>query len=146
MKRKDEVIMNFSEKLNRLMGQQGLTQKQISDMTGIGASSISQYCSGKVEPSAKRKKDIAIKLGVQENYFDAFMPDAEIQKDTAINLPVRLAAKLMHKSKEWIEQGLRDGVFPWGYAVKLTNWSYFISAVKFTEHTGIPVPLNAEAD
>ena len=24
------------------------------------------------------------------------------------------AAKLMKKSKEWVMQGLRDGVFPWG--------------------------------
>ena len=50
------------------------------------------------------------------------------------------------KSKEWVKQGLRDGVFPWGYAVKLTNWSYFISSVKFTEYTGIKVPLKLESE
>ena len=51
----------------------------------------------------------------------------------------------MNKSKEWIMQGLRDGVFPWGYAVKLGKWSYFISSVKFTECTGIEIPLKGEA-
>ena len=63
----------------------------------------------------------------------------------ACDYRVPLAAKLMKKSKEWVMQGLRDGVFPWGYAVKLTNWSYFISSVKFTEYTGIEVPLNEVA-
>lgn len=132
--------MSFSNKLNALMEQTGLTQKQISDMTGIGASSISQYLSGKHEPSAKKKKEIAVSLGVQENYFNEIGATPQIQQNTDVNLSVRDAARLMHKSKDWIEQGLRDGVFPWGYAVKLKNWSYFISAAKFTEHTGIPIP------
>ena len=132
--------MSFSNKLNALMEQTGLTQKQISDMTGIGASSISQYLSGKHEPSAKKKKEIAASLGVQENYFNEIGATPQIQQNTDVNLSVRDAARLMHKSKDWIEQGLRDGVFPWGYAVKLKNWSYFISAAKFTEHTGIPIP------
>ena len=48
----------------------------------------------------------------------------------------------MGKSKEFVMQGLRDGVFPWGYAVKMKNWSYFISSVKFTEYTGIEIPVN----
>ncbi len=55
---------------------------------------------------------------------------------------MNIEEKLLGKFKEWVMQGLRDGVFPWGYAVKLTIWSYFISSVKFTEHTGIEVPMN----
>ena len=133
--------MNFSEKLKTLMQQQGLTQTQVKKLTGIGASSISQYVSGKNEPSNARKKEIAVALGVQENYFDTFLPEAKIQSG-AVNLPVKTAAKLMGKSADWVMQGLRDGVFPWGYAVKMSKWSYFISSVKFTEYTGIPVPYN----
>lgn len=136
--------MNFSEKLKDLMKQQGLTQAQICKLTGIGASSISQYISGKNEPTAARKTEIAIALGVQEDYFEQFMPEAKIQK-SAFNLPVKIAAKLMGKSPEWVYQGLRDGVFPWGYAVKLADWSYFISSVKFTECTGIAIPVNSES-
>ena len=119
-----------------------LTQGEIHKITGIGRSSISQYLSGKNEPSQMRKQEIARALGVQETYFEMFEPAATVQHDGVVNLPVTLAAKLMKKSKEWVMQGLRDGVFPWGYAVKLTNWSYFISSVKFTEYTGIEVPLN----
>lgn len=134
--------MTFADKLKNLMKELDLTQSKLSDLTGIGKSSISQYLSGKNEPSKDRKQEIACALGVQDNYFEMFEPAATVQHDGVVNLPVTLAAKLMKKSKEWVMQGLRDGVFPWGYAVKLTNWSYFISSVKFTEYTGIEVPLN----
>ena len=103
--------MKFADKLKNLMKDLGISQSKLSDLTGIGKSSISQYLSGKNEPAEDRKKQIALALGVQENYF-----------------------------KEWVMQGLRDGVFPWGYAVKLSKWSYFISSVKFTEYTGIQIP------
>ena len=124
------------------MKELGLKQSNLSELTGIGKSSISQYLSGKNEPTRERKQEIARALGVQEDYFDSLITTAMVQHDGVVNLPVPIAAKLMKKSKEWVMQGLRDGVFPWGYAVKLTNWSYFISSVKFTEYTGIKVPLN----
>ena len=47
----------------------------------------------------------------------------------------------MGKSIQFVAKGLQDGVFPWGYAVKMKDWSYFISSVKFTEYTGIKVPI-----
>ena len=135
--------MKFADKLKNLMKDLGISQSKLSDLTGIGKSSISQYLSGKNEPAEDRKKQIALALGVQENYFNQFSETAAtVQYDGVVNVPVPLIAKLMGKSKEWVMQGLRDGVFPWGYAVKLTNWSYFISSVKFTEYTGIEVPLN----
>ena len=134
--------MTFAKKLENLMSELGLSQSKLSDLTGVGKSSISQYLSGKNEPSGNRKKEIARALGVQDTYFELFQPIATIQHDGVVNLPVTLAAKLMNKSKEWVMQGLRDGIFPWGYAVKLTNWSYFISSVKFTECTGIEIPIH----
>lgn len=134
--------MTFAEKLKNLMKELDLSQSKLSDLTGIGKSSISQYLSGKNEPNKDRKKEIARALGVQDDYFETFEAVAAIQHDSVVNLPIPLVAKLMKKSKEWVMQGLRDGVFPWGYAVKLTNWSYFVSSVKFTEYTGIKVPMD----
>lgn len=133
--------MSFAEKLKKLMRELDLSQTRLSELTGIGKSSISQYLSGKNEPANDRKKQIALALGVQENYFNQFAENI-IQDNVVVNVPVPLIAKLMGKSKEWVTQGLRDGVFPWGYAVKLQKWSYFISSVKFTEYTGIKIPLN----
>ena len=135
----------FAERLKYAMEQADLKQSALSEQAGISKAAISQYLSGKNEPSKDRKKEIARTLGVQDDYFEQFEPAATVQHDGVVNLPVPLAAKLMKKSKEWVMQGLRDGVFPWGYAVKLTNWSYFISSVKFTEYTGIEVPLNEVA-
>mgnify|MGYP002624207211 FL=1 len=135
--------MNFADKLKGLMKQQNLSQVQVRQLTGIGASSISHYLSGNHEPSKARKRDIAVALGVQENYFDEYLPDAQIQKEgECVNLPVTLAAKLMRKSPKWLCKGLQEGRFSWGYAVKLNRWSYFISSVKFAEQTGIKIPVN----
>lgn len=134
--------MTFAEKLKKLMEDLDLTQSKLSDLTGISKPNISQYIKGKHEPSKERKKEIASALGVQEDYFETFLPVASVQHNGVVNLPVTLAAKLMKKSKKWVEEGLQQGRFPWGYAVKMTNWSYFISSVKFTEYTGIEVPLN----
>jgi hypothetical protein len=53
---------------------------------------------------------------------------------------VKKAAKLMGKGEQFVRVGLQKGIFPWGYAVKTSSqYTYFISAAKFTEHTGIPV-------
>lgn len=135
--------MTFAEKLKKLMQEQGLNQTQVCRLTGIGNSSISQYLSGGHEPSKARKREMATALGVQETYFDEFLPDAEIQEQNeCINLPVRIAAKLMKKSIKWVCKGLQDGRFPFGYAVKLNEWSYFISSIRFTQETGIKIPVN----
>ncbi len=138
--------MTFSDKLKKLMGELDLTQSKLSSLTGIGKSSISQYLSGKNEPTKERKKEIARSLGVQENYFETFDPAAVIQNNEVINLPIPLVAKLMKKSRDWVEKGLQDRVFPWGYAVKLKKWGYFISSVKFTEYTGIEIPIRENSD
>lgn len=148
------VTVYFDEKLKKLMRELGINQKKLSDMTGIGRPSISQYLTGKNEPTKKRRKEIARALGVPEDYFEELgdIPQGiranvpaqmfeDAPQDVCVNVPVHIAAKLMGKSYSWVAQGLQDGVFPWGYAVKLKDWSYFISSVKFTEHTGIPVPL-----
>ncbi len=136
-------MMKFSDKLNDLMARLGISPSKLSDLTGIGKSSISQYLSGKNEPSGDRKKQIALALGVQENYFNQFAEiAATVQHDGVVNVPVSLIAKLMGKSKEWVMQGLQDGVFPWGYAVKLQKWSYWVNSKKFSEIEGIEVPLN----
>lgn len=55
-------------------------------------------------------------------------------------LTVQQTAQLMGVSEQFVRIGLQKGVFPWGYAVKMSNqWTYFISRQKFTEHTGIKI-------
>jgi len=42
--------MSFSERLKQAMVERNMTQAELSALTGIGKSSISQYLSGKNEP------------------------------------------------------------------------------------------------
>lgn len=129
----------FHEMLKQVMRDKDMTASALSAATGIGKSSISQYLSGKNEPPEKKKEIIAQGLGLPADYFKS----NQIQQDitcSEVNLPVMTAARLMGKSKEFIYQGLRDGVFPWGYGVKMgKNWSYYISPVMFTRCTGLAI-------
>ena len=55
-------------------------------------------------------------------------------------LSVSKTAELMNVSEQFVRVGLQKGVFPFGYAVKMSgHWTYFISLQKFEEHTGIRV-------
>lgn len=52
-------------------------------------------------------------------------------------ISVSEVAELMNVSEQFIRIGLQKGIFPFGYAVKMsTQWTYYISPQKFTEHTG----------
>lgn len=131
----------FKDELRKAMYELGLNGVRVAELTGLSRASISQYLSGKNEPSGNKKKEIAVALGLDENYFQMMEPEIVIDKNNVFNVPVKLVAKLMGKSDEWVRQGLRDRVFPWGYAVKLSKWSYFINSKKFTEFTGIQIPI-----
>ena len=65
-----------------------------------------------------------------------------IKENDPFNVPVKVIAKLLHKKKDFIYKGLRQGIFPWGYAVKTSSvWSYYVNSKKFTEFTGIEVKM-----
>lgn len=55
-------------------------------------------------------------------------------------LSVTKVAKLLGASEQFVRIGLQQGMFPWGYAVKMsTQWTYVITKQKFEEETGIKV-------
>ncbi len=142
-RRKDGVGMeSFAGRLRDVLKERDYSQAQLCRMTGITSSSASMYLSGKSTPTKSRRRKIAKALGLQDDYFEQGVDLAEVETDV-INLPVKVAARLMGKSPEWVMQGLKDGVFPWGYAVKVGRWSFFISSAKFTECTGIRIPTEA---
>lgn len=63
------------------------------------------------------------------------------------SLTVSEAAELMNVSKEFIRIGLQQGIFPWGYAVKMsTKYTYFISINKFIEYTGIDNEISRKGE
>lgn len=132
----------FSGTLKQVMRELKINQSKLSAMTGIGKSSISQYLTGKNVPTEKRQRDIAECLGLTSNYFESEPTKAMVSVDSVIKkLLPEDAARLMGISKDAIRQGLRDGVFPWGYAVHTSEdrWTYFINAKRFAEIEGISI-------
>lgn len=134
----------FKDRLEQAMKDLNLTQAQLSKITGIGRSSISQYLSGKNVPAEKRKKEIATALGLAPDYFrqEAAVTWPLPIKDSVIpRLLPEEAAKIMGLSEKIVAAGLRDGVFPWGYAIHGSGekWVYFINAKRFAEIEGITI-------
>lgn len=125
----------FRDQLKAVMSAQGLSQAELSRLTGIGKPSISQYLNGTNKPTQKRQRVIAEALGLPGDYFSEDLPEAETE--TATELTVTMAARLMGKSRKFVEQGLQQGTCPFGYAVKMGKWCYYISPYQFTKYTGI---------
>ncbi len=141
--------MSFAKKLKKAMEDLKITQSQLSGMTGIGKSSISQYLSNKSTPSETRQREIAAALGLEENYFEIEIePVIKLAKSRTGKVQRLLpedAASLMSMKPETVRKGLQQGVFPWGYAIKTrinpetgkVNWCYFINARRFAEIEGV---------
>jgi len=60
----------FKDKLKQAMQELNINQVKVCELTGIGKSSISQYISGKNEPSAAKQRAIAVALGLEPDYFN----------------------------------------------------------------------------
>ena len=55
-------------------------------------------------------------------------------------LKVKDVARLMGVTENFVRKGIRDGILPFGYAVKTSSeYTYYISPEKFEEYTGIKV-------
>ena len=136
--------MNFSEKLKKAAKELNLTQVQMAGMTGKSKASISQYLAGKQIPPEEQQRDIAVALGLKEDYFskaDDRMPALSTQKAKDCIIPrlsVMDAARMMGINHQTVRKGLQQGVFPWGYGIKTSDhWVYFINAKRFSEIEGI---------
>ena len=138
--------MSFSEKLKKAVKELNLTQTQIAGMTGKSKVSISQYISGKQIPSEEQQRDIAVSLGLEEDYFSkpsdrtATLPMKKSKECIIQRLRVMDAARMMGINHQTVRKGLQQGVFPWGYGIKTSeHWVYFINAKRFSEIEGVSV-------
>ena len=133
--------MSFSERLKQAMLERQMNQAELSALTGIGKSSISQYVSGKNEPNEIRKEKLAEALDCSVAFLNGTTecPDATSGPDGLKNVPVDQAAKMLGKSRQFIRVSLQRGIAPFGFAVKLSGerFSYHISPKKLNEYIGI---------
>ena len=116
-------------------------------MTGKSKGSVSQYLSGKQIPSEDVQRDIAVSLGLDQDYFKkddsqtVVLPTKEVRNGVIPKLDVEKAAKLLQMNHNTVRKGLQQGVFPWGYAIKTSEnrWCYFINAKRFAEIEGVAI-------
>lgn len=135
----------FGEKLKQAMQDLHLNQVQVCGLTGKSKGSISQYLSGKQVPSEDVQRSIAVALGLASDYFakpekgTTMLPKTELRNKVIERLDVCEAAKLLQMNHNTIREGLKQGVFPWGYAIHTSDnrWTYFINAKRFAEIEGL---------
>ena len=63
----------------------------------------------------------------------------EVPEFTGENVPVAVAARIMKKDKQFIRQGIVQGILDFGVAFKKTGsseYDYYISPFKFWQETG----------
>jgi len=132
--------MSFSERLKKAMLERQMNQAELSALTGIGKSSISQYLSGKNEPKDAAIQKMADALDCSVAFLDGTTecPDATPDPNGLKNVSVDQTAKLLGKSRQFIRVALQRGIAPFGFAVKLTGekFSYHISPKKLQEYIG----------
>lgn len=134
-------MKTFGEKLKQAMQKLHLNQIQVSGLTGKSKGSISQYLSDKQVPPEETQVDIALALGLAEDYFsdknDKFsvLPTKEVRNRIIPRLDINDAAKMLGMNHNTVRKGLQQGVFPWGYGIQTSEnrWVYFINAKRFAE-------------
>lgn len=134
-------MTNFQKRLKQVMEEKGVSQTDLAASTGIAKSSISQYLSGKNKPTKFRLKELAVALDVSPTWLNGEIDEPASDTGHKSNLPVEVAARLMGVGKQMIRQGLKNGTFPFGYAVLMPSgkFRYYISPKKFSEFTGVEV-------
>ncbi len=108
----------FDVKLKDAMTKNNITRSQLSVISGIGKSNISQYLNGKNEP----RDDVKQKLGEVLNY--SFFEERIEQEDSPFifstkKVPLRFVARLFHISEDRLLDLISDGTIPIGYTFKV---------------------------
>ncbi len=131
--------MEFKDQLLQVMERLKINQIQLAGLTGKCRASISQYISGKQIPTEEGKREIALALGLEADYFtkneDPLIVFLKSGKGKIPRLLPKEAAKMMSMSVDSVTKGLQQRVFDWGYAIQKPSgsWVYFINARRFAE-------------
>lgn len=131
--------MSFEKNLKKAMDERKMTQAELSDLTGIGKSSISQYLSGKNEPNQKRIEKISEALECSVAFLNGITSCSDPTDDPngLKNIPVSVAAQRIGKSSQYVRVGLQRNILPFGTAVQLSSrFSYHISPKLLDEYIG----------
>ena len=84
-------------------------------------------------------------LGLEADYFEKDDFTVRLLKKNSggiAQIRTKDVGTLMRMNHKTVEEGLKQGVFPWGYAIKTSDnhHRYFVNAQKFAEIEGVQVP------
>ena len=119
--------MSFANNLKAIMEEQNLSQTDLSNLTGIGKPSLSQYLSGRNIPHKRRLATIASALGVSTARLTARGPGVECEAPLIIShqkISIEEAARRLGKSKQFVRVALQSGAAPFGFATKGSGNAY----------------------
>jgi transcriptional regulator with XRE-family HTH domain len=74
-----------TDRLRTAREHQGLTQRQLAELCGIGENQIHRYENGKMEPTATSLKMVAEKLHVSADYLLGLSDNPGFRSDNALN-------------------------------------------------------------
>ena len=100
--------MSFAQNLKTTMNEQNLSQTDLSNLTGIGKSSLSQYLSGKNIPYRRRLAEIAA-LGISPGRLNLSLQekmDEDSQIITHQKVSIEEAARRLGKSQQFVRIAL----------------------------------------
>ena len=118
----------------RAMAERNISQSELSAITGISKSGISQYLSGKYEPKERIIEKLADVLECSTAYL-VCEDDTNLDTFGMRNITIEQAAKMLGKSKQFVRMALQRGVAPFGFAVKMSSkYTYHISPKKLAEY------------
>lgn len=110
----------FCNKFKTAMAELELRQADLSALTGIPKSAVSQYASGKVEPPKERREAIATAMGLDADYFEQESPVPIIQKrgDNIHRIGTKELAKLIGTGEKKAAEIAENRELPGLYACK----------------------------
>ena len=133
--------MDFARNLKAVMEEQNINQTDLSNLTGIGKPSLSQYLSGKNIPHRKRIAEIATALGVTAQRLTVTMQAGACENPQIISnqkISIEEAARRLGKSQQFVRIALQNGAAPFGFATKGAGsaYDYHISPKLLKEYIG----------
>lgn len=130
----------FSKNLKAVMDERNMTQTQLSALTGVAKSGISQYLSGKTmpKPNVVQKLADALETSVDFLMGENATMDTDVNGEPLKKVTVEAAAKALGKSEQFIRVSLQRATAPFGFATMMPSgkWSYHISPKKFSDYIG----------
>jgi transcriptional regulator with XRE-family HTH domain len=137
---KEGKALSFAKNLKSVMQEQNLSQTDLSNLTGIGSSSLSQYLLGQHIPYKRRIAQLANALGVSVARLTATGPGAEEAPPIISHQKISVAetARRLGKSQQFIRVSLQRGIAPFGFATKVSGnaYDYHISPKLLDDYIG----------